>query len=64
VGGARRHLLEVHLFDFTGEIYGRHVQVEFRLKLREERKFGSFDELRVQIDRDAAAARDYLRAHP
>ncbi|MCU0835082.1 MAG: bifunctional riboflavin kinase/FAD synthetase [Chromatiaceae bacterium] len=64
VGGARRHLLEVHLFDFAGEIYGRHVQVEFRLKLREERKFASFEELRVQIDRDAAAARDYLRAHP
>jgi riboflavin kinase / FMN adenylyltransferase len=36
------------------------VQVEFRLKLRDERKFDSFDELKLQIDRDAAAAREYL----
>jgi riboflavin kinase / FMN adenylyltransferase len=60
VGGTKRHLLEVHLFEFQGEIYGRHVQVEFRLKLREERKFDSFNELKLQIDRDAAAAREYL----
>lgn len=60
VGGTKRHLLEVHLFDFQGEIYGRHVEVELRLKLRDERKFDSFDELRLQIDRDAAAAREYL----
>lgn len=63
VGGTRRHLLEVHLFDFQGEIYGRHVQVEFRLKLRDEKKFESFDALRLQIDRDAAAAREYLLPH-
>jgi riboflavin kinase/FMN adenylyltransferase len=36
------------------------VEVEFRLKLREERRFESFDELRAQIARDATAARDYL----
>jgi riboflavin kinase/FMN adenylyltransferase len=60
--GEPRYLLEVHLFDFTGDLYGWHVQVEFRLKLRDERKFGSFDELRTQIERDAAAARAYLGA--
>jgi riboflavin kinase/FMN adenylyltransferase len=52
--------LEVHLFDFDQAIYGRHLEVEFRLKLRDERRFGSFDELRQQIARDAAAAREFL----
>lgn len=57
---APRYLLEVHLFDFTGEIYGRHAEVEFRLKLRDEMKFPSFDELKARIQLDARAARDYL----
>jgi riboflavin kinase/FMN adenylyltransferase len=60
VDGGARYLLEVHLFDFTGDIYGRHAQVEFRLKLRDEQKFSSFAELKTQIDRDAVAARQYL----
>lgn len=60
VGGDSRYLLEVHLFDFAGDIYQRHAEVEFRLKLRDEKKFGSFDELKTQIQRDAAAAREYL----
>jgi len=55
-----RYLLEVHLFDFAGDLYGRHAEVEFRLKLRDERKFESFEELKTQIDRDVAAAREYL----
>jgi riboflavin kinase/FMN adenylyltransferase len=60
LGGEPRYLLEVHLFDFDRDIYGRHAQVEFRLKLREERKFESFDALKTQIHRDAGAAREYL----
>ncbi|MEA3274801.1 MAG: bifunctional riboflavin kinase/FAD synthetase [Pseudomonadota bacterium] len=60
VSGDTRYLLEVHLFDFEGDIYGRHAQVEFRLKLRDEKKFASFDELKQQIARDAMAAREYL----
>ena len=56
--------LEVHLFDFEGSIYGRHLEVEFRLKLRDEKRFGSFDELRSQIALDAAAARAYLGIAP
>lgn len=60
VDGGTRYLLEVHLFDFSGDIYGRHAEVEFRLKLRDEKKFGSFEELKMQIDRDAVAAREYL----
>jgi riboflavin kinase/FMN adenylyltransferase len=61
-GGCFR--LEVHLFDFEGDIYGRHLEVEFRLKLRDERRFGSFDELRRQIALDAATAREFLSADP
>lgn len=60
VNGDHRYLLEVHLFDFSGDIYGRHARVEFRLKLRDEKKFDSFDELRQQIDLDATAAREFL----
>jgi riboflavin kinase/FMN adenylyltransferase len=50
----------VHLFDFDGDLYGAHLQVEFRLKLRDEQRFESFDALKQQIARDAAAARQYL----
>jgi len=52
--------LEVHLFDFDAQIYGRHLEVEFMLKLRDEKRFGSFDELRRQIALDAAVAREFL----
>ena len=60
LGELPRYLLEVHLFDFAGDLYGRHAEVEFRLKLRDEQKFASFDELRARIEVDARAARDYL----
>jgi riboflavin kinase/FMN adenylyltransferase len=56
-----RSLLEVHLFDFNREIYGRHVQVSFLKKLRPERKFDSFEKLKEQIQRDAAQAREFFR---
>jgi len=49
VGGTTRYLLEVHLFDFDRDIYGRHAEVEARLKLRDEQRFGSFEELKAQI---------------
>lgn len=52
--------LEVHLFDFAEEIYGRHLEVEFRLKLRDEKRFESFDALKTQIQLDAQVAREYL----
>ncbi len=60
VEGDDRYLLEVHLFDFSDQIYGEHVQVEFRKKLRDEQKFDSFDALRQQIEHDAAAAREFF----
>ena len=60
LGEQPRYLLEVHLFDFAGDLYGRHAEVEFRLKLRDEQKFASFDELKARIGLDAQAARHYL----
>jgi riboflavin kinase/FMN adenylyltransferase len=52
--------LEVHLFDFDGDLYGAHLEVEFRLRLRDELRFESFEALKAQIARDAASAREWL----
>ncbi len=56
-----RWLLEVHLFDFQQEIYGRLVRVEFLQKLRDEAKFDTIVELTAAIERDAAHARAIIR---
>jgi riboflavin kinase / FMN adenylyltransferase len=53
-------LLEVHVFDFAGDLYGREIDVEFVAKLRDEVKFDSLDALIVQMNIDAAQARDLL----
>ncbi|MGH8704389.1 MAG: bifunctional riboflavin kinase/FAD synthetase, partial [Burkholderiales bacterium] len=53
-------LLEVHLFDFDGELYGRHLRVRFLEKLRDEERFGGLQSLRDAIARDAARAREYF----
>lgn len=55
-----RSLLEVHLLDFSGDIYGRQVAVDFVRKLRPEKRFGSFAELKAQIERDAEQARTFF----
>jgi riboflavin kinase/FMN adenylyltransferase len=55
-----RSLLEVHLFDFSGDIYGRHVAVDFVYKIRDEKRFDSFPELKAQIEQDAQQARDFF----
>lgn len=55
-------LLEVHLFDFAGDLYGRRIEVEFVAKLRDEVKFDGLPALVEQMDRDAAAARALLAA--
>jgi len=53
-------LLEVHVFDFAGDLYGRPIEVEFIAKLRDEVKFDSLDSLMVQMRADAALARELL----
>jgi len=56
-----RPLLEAHLFDFSAEIYGRHVHVDLLHKLREERRFESFEALRRQIELDVTEARNHFQ---
>jgi len=56
VGGAS-DLLEVHLLDFSGDIYGRYVQVNFLHKIRDEQRFSSLSALQDQIKRDENEAR-------
>jgi riboflavin kinase / FMN adenylyltransferase len=53
-------LLEVHVFDFDGDLYGREIEVEFVAKLRDEVKFDSLDAMMVQMKIDAANAREVL----
>ena len=53
-------LLEVHLFDFAGDLYGAELEVEFVARLREERRFESLEAMVTQMHLDAAAARAAL----
>lgn len=53
-------LLEAHLFDFAGDLYGRHIEVEFVAKLRDELKFPDLPSLTEQMHRDAEQARVLL----
>ncbi len=58
--GGRVPVLEVHLFDFDRDIYGRRVQVRFLRKLRDEEKYPDLDTLKVAIGRDVDNARQYF----
>jgi riboflavin kinase/FMN adenylyltransferase len=60
VGGDQRVLLEVHLFDFDDDLYGKQVEIIFQQRIREERKFASFEQLTEQIGKDAQQARQLL----
>jgi riboflavin kinase/FMN adenylyltransferase len=52
--------LEVHLFDFSGTIYGRNVEVIFRHKIRDEKKYDGLDELKAAIAGDIDAAKSFF----
>jgi len=56
-------LLEVHLFDWQQNLYGRHLRVQFLRKLRDEAKYDGLEALRAAIARDAEAAKDYFASH-
>jgi riboflavin kinase / FMN adenylyltransferase len=56
--------LEVHLFDFAGDLYGRHLRVALVDYIRPERKFAGLDALKAQIAADAMQARAMLAAVP
>jgi riboflavin kinase/FMN adenylyltransferase len=71
VGGTRVQL-EVHLFDYAGDLYGRHLRVALLGFIRPEMKFSGLDQLKAQIAADSDTARrmlaEYrgpaLREHP
>ena len=52
-----RVIAETHLLDFSGELYGKEVRVEFHRFLRAEKKFSSLEELKLQIGKDRETAR-------
>ena len=55
-----RAVLEVHLFDFSADLYGAHMRVEFLHKIRDEEKYSDLDALKAQIERDCEAAKTFL----
>lgn len=58
--GGTRPLLEAHVFDYAGDLYGRELEVEFVARLRDELRFDDVDAMIAQMHRDAAAARALL----
>lgn len=59
-GGDPVVYLEIHLFDFEDDLYGRSVEVHFHEKIRDEIRFASVDALKQQIGRDSESARSIL----
>lgn len=53
-------ILEVHLLNFSGDIYGKHLSVIFRHKIRDEQKFASIDELKTAIQADIEYGKKYF----
>lgn len=60
VSGSPKPILEVHLLDFDGNLYGERIEVVFHRKLREEQKFESVDKLREQLQKDIAQAKQFF----
>jgi riboflavin kinase/FMN adenylyltransferase len=52
VNNSNKTILEIHLIDFSGDLYGQRVSVEFLEKIREEIAFNSLEELKKQIEKD------------
>ena len=55
---------ETFILDFSGDLYGQSLRVDFYRRLRAERKFPSLDALKAQIQQDIASTRNYFRQHP
>lgn len=61
VSGLSQLNLEVHVFDFSADLYGKHVHVTFLKKLRDEKKFNNVNELKLQIEIDIANAKSFFK---
>ena len=53
-------IIEVHLFDFDGDLYGKQLRVRFIDRIRDEEKFSGLDELKAQLAQDREKAKDIL----
>lgn len=60
IAGIPKLSLEVHVLDFNGDLYDKHVHVEFFHKIRDEIKFDGLDALKAQIAKDVAVAREFF----
>lgn len=60
VGPGLPQTVEAHLLDWSGDLYGRVLRLDFVARLRDERRFGSLDELRRQLEADRESARQVL----
>ena len=63
VGSGNTRTIETHIFDFDEDIYGLDLEVTFISHIREEVRFGSLDELRVQLEKDRDACMKVVRSH-
>ena len=63
VGDRSKALLEVHLLDFDGDLYGKCIDVIFRHKIRAEQKFASLDELKARVTDDIEASRQWFATY-
>ena len=61
--GGTQVMLEAHLLEYSGALYGRHLRVDFLQRLREDRHFDSLDALQAQMRLDVDAARRWLAAN-
>ncbi|MEP7359243.1 MAG: riboflavin kinase [Anaerolineales bacterium] len=57
-------MIEAHLLDFSGDLYGQPLTLEFIARLRPEQKFPGVEALLAQIQRDIATARQILETNP
>lgn len=58
--GSKRHSLEVHIFGFSGNLYGKTLKIRLVRKLRDEKAFGSLADLTRQLDNDRVRAKKIL----
>ena len=58
--GGKGQTIEIHLLDFKDDLYGSTMQIEVLMRLRDEKKFESIEELATQISKDEKSARNWL----
>lgn len=61
ISNRKNYIMEVHIFDYNLNLYGKFIQVDFIKKIRSEKKFATFEELRLQIKTDLEVAREFFK---